>query len=252
MHVVRFQLAGQPAIGVVRDGVIYEAQGDPFDRLTEGTAVGPLEEAMLYPPVQPSKIIAIGLNYLDHITEDAPGFATPENPIIFLKPPSSLLGHNGSIVLPTGAENVDAEAELAVVIGRRARHVRASEVNDYILGYTCSNDVSARDYQFKDGQWARAKGFDTFTPVGRAIATDITADNLRITCRLNGEVRQQSSTSQLLFGVPILVEFVTRVMTLEPGDLIMTGTPEGVGAVTRGDRMHGEIAGLGALDVAVR
>jgi 2-keto-4-pentenoate hydratase/2-oxohepta-3-ene-1,7-dioic acid hydratase in catechol pathway len=247
MHLVRFQLAGRPAIGVVRDGTLYKAQGDLFAGPREGTAIGPIEEATLYPPVQPSKIVAIGLNYLDHITEDAPQFTPPENPIIFLKPPSSLLGHNGSIVLPTGAEQVDSEAELAIVIGRRARHVRPEEIDDYILGYTCANDVSARDYQFKDGQWARAKGFDTFCPLGPAIATGIRADDLRITCRLNGEVRQQSSTDQLIFGVPLLMEFITRVMTLEPGDVIITGTPAHPPRMAMGDVVEVEIEGVGTL-----
>lgn len=247
IHIVRFQRGDRASYGVLEGDTIYDAQGDPFGGLKQGTAVGPVSEVTLLPPVEPSKIVAIGLNYLDHITEDAPGFEKPENPIIFLKPPSSVVGHGGSIVLPQGVERIDSEAELAVVIGRRARYVRAEDAYDYILGLTCSNDVSARDYQFKDGQWARAKGFDTFTPIGPSIATGVRGDSLAITCRLNGEVKQQSSTEMLLFGVPYLVEFISRVMTLEPGDVIMTGTPAHPPAMKPGDVVEIEIDQVGTL-----
>ena len=247
MHIVRYRDGKRAAYGILEDGVVRQASGDPFSGLTPGAEVGPLEEVTLLPPVEPSKIVAIGLNYLDHITQDAHGFEQPENPIIFLKPPSSLLAHGGNIVLPRGTERVESEAELAVVIGRRARYVPAERAYDYILGFTCSNDVSARDYQFKDGQWVRAKGFDTFTPLGPAIATGLRADDLAIACRLNGEVRQQSTTAKLLFGVPYLVEFISRVMTLEPGDVIMTGTPAGPPRMAPGDVVEIEIEGIGVL-----
>jgi 2-keto-4-pentenoate hydratase/2-oxohepta-3-ene-1,7-dioic acid hydratase in catechol pathway len=248
MHIVRFDRAGSPALGLLEDGVVYEAQGDLFGDLKRGTAVGPVDDLTLLAPIQPSKLVAIGLNYLDHVTEDAPGFEPPENPIIFLKPPSSIVGHNANIIYPDGPEHVDSEGELAVVIGRRARYVKAANVDDYILGFACSNDVSARDYQFKDGQWVRAKGFDTFSPIGPAIATGIGAgENLTLTTRLNGEVRQQSGTNMLLFDIPALIEFISRVMTLDPGDVIMTGTPAHPPQMKVGDVVEIEIERVGTL-----
>jgi 2-keto-4-pentenoate hydratase/2-oxohepta-3-ene-1,7-dioic acid hydratase in catechol pathway len=248
VSIVRFLLGERPSYGVLEDGIVYAASGNPFMEMVEkAVAVGPLDSLTLYPPTEPTKIVAIGLNYLDHITEDAPNFQQPENPIIFLKPPSSLIGSGEPIVLPAGPQHVDSEAELVVVIGRRARYVEEHEAFDYILGYTCGNDVSARDYQFKDGQWVRAKGFDTFTPLGPVIQTDLDPADLRITCRLNGEVRQQSSTAKLLFNVPYLVEFVSRVMTLEPGDVIMTGTPAHPPQMRVGDVVEVEIEGIGVL-----
>ena len=248
MHIVRFQHGDAAATGLLEDGLVYEAQGDLFGDLTRGTAVGPVEEITLLSPVRPSKLVAIGLNYLDHLTEDAPDFKAPESPIIFLKPPSSIIGPGANIVYPDGPEHVDSEGELAVVIGRRARYVKAENVDDYILGFACSNDVSARDYQFKDGQWVRAKGFDTFSPIGPAIATGISAsESLLLTCRLNGEVRQQSRTEMLMFGVPALIEFISRVMTLEPGDVIMTGTPAHPPQMAIGDVAEIEIERVGTL-----
>jgi 2-keto-4-pentenoate hydratase/2-oxohepta-3-ene-1,7-dioic acid hydratase in catechol pathway len=248
VHIVRFQHGDAAALGLLEDGLVYEAQGDLFGDLTRGTAIGPVENVELLSPVRPSKLVAIGLNYLDHLTEDAPDFKAPESPIIFLKPPSSIIGHGANIVYPDGPEHVDSEGELAVVIGRRAHYVKAENVDDYILGFACSNDVSARDYQFKDGQWVRAKGFDTFSPIGPAITTGISAsDRLVLTTRLNGEVRQQSGTDKLLFGVPALVEFISRVMTLEPGDVIMTGTPAHPPRMAIGDVVEIEIERVGML-----
>jgi 2-keto-4-pentenoate hydratase/2-oxohepta-3-ene-1,7-dioic acid hydratase in catechol pathway len=248
MNIVRYQHGDHWHYGILDGDTVYQASGDPYGgELSRGSAVGPLDEVPLLSPVQPSKIVAIGLNYQDHIAQDAPGFDTPENPIIFLKPPSSLVGHGAEIVLPRGAEHVDSEAELGVVIGRRARYVKAEQCEDYILGLTCANDVSARDYQFKDGQWVRAKGFDTFSPVGPAIVTETRTAGRAITCRLNGEVRQQSNTDMLLFDVPALIEFVSRVMTLEPGDIIMTGTPAGPPTMQPGDVVEIEIEGVGVL-----
>ncbi len=248
MHIVRFQRGSAGVLGLLENGVVYEAQGELFGDLARGASVGKVDDVTLLAPVQPSKLIAIGLNYLDHVTEDAPDWKTPENPIIFLKPPSSIIGHGAGIVYPDGPEHVDSEGELAVVIGRRARYVKAENVDDYILGFACSNDVSARDYQFKDGQWVRAKGFDTFSPIGPAIATGISAStNLMLTTRLNGEVKQQSGTDKLIFGIPELVEFVSRVMTLEPGDVIMTGTPAHPPQMKVGDVVEIEIERVGTL-----
>jgi 2-keto-4-pentenoate hydratase/2-oxohepta-3-ene-1,7-dioic acid hydratase in catechol pathway len=248
MNIVRYQHGDHWHYGILDGDTVYKASGSPFDGgLTQGTAFGPLDSTTLLSPVHPSKIIAIGLNYQDHIDEDAFDFERPENPIVFLKPPSSLIGHGENIILPAGTEKVDSEAELGVVIGRQCRNVKAEHYQDVILGLTNSNDVSARDYQFKDGQWARAKGFDTFSPVGPAIVTETDPTGRAITCRLNGEVRQKSNTDMLIFDVPTLIEFVSRVMTLEPGDIIMTGTPAGPPTMKPGDVIEIEIDGLGAL-----
>ncbi|RIK35760.1 MAG: hypothetical protein DCC58_20130 [Chloroflexi bacterium] len=247
MEIVRYQTTSGSQVGVLENGIVRQAQGDMYGKLSVGPEVGPLDAVTLLSPVQPSKLIAIGLNYLDHITQDAPQFTPPENPIIFLKPPSSLIGHNQPIVRPNGVEQLDAEAELCLVIGKRCRHVKAAHAYDVILGLTVGNDVSARDYQFKDGQWARAKGFDTFAPLGPSIVTGIKADDLKISSRVNGEGKQSSSTKYLIFDVPYLVEFVSRVMTLEPGDVIMTGTPAGPPRLQPGDVCEIEIEGLGIL-----
>lgn len=247
MQITRFRRNGSDHVGVIENGIVREARGDVFGKLSVGPEIAPVDEAELLAPVVPSKLIAIGLNYQDHISQDAPGFQTPENPIVFLKPPSALAGHGAKIVLPAGVERTDAEAELAVVIGRECRHVKAERAWDVVLGICPSNDVSARDYQFKDGQWSRAKGFDTFAPLGPAIVTGVTSEELAITCRVNGEVKQQSSTKHLIFDVPYLIEFISRVMTLLPGDVIMTGTPAGPPQLAPGDVCEIEIAELGTL-----
>ncbi|HEU4792588.1 MAG TPA: fumarylacetoacetate hydrolase family protein [Nitrolancea sp.] len=247
VRIVRFERGGRAVIGILNDGIIYEAEGELFGQLRPGALVAPVEDVRLLTPVRPGKIVAIGLNYLDHILVDGFGREQPANPIIFLKPPSSLIGHGADIVLPSGPERVESEAELAVVIARKARYVRAGQAADYILGLTCANDVSARDYQFADGQWVRAKGFDTFMPLGPYIVTGLRPDNLTVTCRVNGQVHQESSTSKLLFDVPYLIEFVSRVMTLEPGDVILTGTPAHPPRMKPGDVVEIEIEGVGTL-----
>lgn len=247
MQIVRFEYEDRVEIGAIENGIVRRARGSTFDGLSVGPEVAPVEDVRLLAPVIPSKLIAIGLNYKDHIEEDTAGMDVPENPIIFLKPPSSIIGPDAPIILPKGAENVDAEAELAIVIGQRCRHVPAERAYDVILGFACSNDVSARDYQFKDGQWSRAKGFDTFSPLGPAIVTDVRADDLAITSRVNGKTFQSSSTRHLLFDVPYLIEFISRVMTLEPGDVIMTGTPAGPPHLEPGDVCEIEVEQLGVL-----
>lgn len=247
MQIVKYEDNGTARLGVLQDAEVFAAAGDMFGELTPGARVGALDEMNLLPPVTPSKLIAIGLNYRDHVEQDTPGFAVPENPIIFLKPPSALVGHGAPIVLPRGAEQVEAEAELAIVIGKRCRNVAAADADSVILGYAPSNDVSARDYQYTDGQWVRAKGFDSFAPLGPAIVTGVSAADLAITSRVNGRDRQASRTSLLIFDVPYLIEFVSRVMTLEPGDIIMTGTPAGPPKIAPGDVCEIEIEGLGVL-----
>jgi 2-keto-4-pentenoate hydratase/2-oxohepta-3-ene-1,7-dioic acid hydratase in catechol pathway len=247
MQITRVRSGGQEMIAVIENGIVRQARGDFYGKLSVGPEIGPIDEVDLLPPVQPSKLIAIGLNYKDHVTQDAPQFEIPENPVVFLKPPSSLTAHNTPIVLPRGVERNDAEAELAIVIGKQARHVKGADAYDVILGLCPGNDVSARDYQFKDGQWSRAKGYDTFAPLGPAIVTDVRADDLAISCRVNGETKQTSSTKHLIFDVPYLIEFLTRVMTLMPGDVIMTGTPAGPPKIEPGDTCEIEIEGLGVL-----
>jgi 2-keto-4-pentenoate hydratase/2-oxohepta-3-ene-1,7-dioic acid hydratase in catechol pathway len=196
----------------------------------------------------PSKIIGIGVNYRAHALEMGKGL--PEEPLMFFKPPSALLPHGGQIERPS-YERVDYEGELGVVIGRRARHVARERALDFVLGFTCINDVTVRDLQKRDGQWARAKGFDTFCPIGPRIVAGLDPSRLTITTRVNGELRQQSTTADLIFDVPQLIAFASAHLTLEPGDVITTGTPAGVGNLAIGDRVEVEIEGIGVLSNTV-
>jgi 2-keto-4-pentenoate hydratase/2-oxohepta-3-ene-1,7-dioic acid hydratase in catechol pathway len=196
-------------------------------------------------PVSPSKILGVGLNYRAHAVEM--GKKLPEEPLLFMKPPSALIAPGEAIVRPRGYNRVDYEGELAVVIGRRARRVSAAEALDYVRGYICLNDVTVRDLQVKDVQYTRAKGFDTFCPVGPRVAEGLDPRGLALETRVNGVVKQKSSTADLIFDVPTLVAFASRVMTLEPGDLITTGTPPGVGQINPGDVIEIEIQGIGVL-----
>lgn len=209
-----------------------------------------LDEVKLLAPVKPSKIVAVGLNYADHIAEM--GNTPPSNPIIFIKPQTAVIGPGEAILLPSSSQRVDYEAELAVVIGKKCRSVTPKQAPSFILGYTCFNDVTARDLQKKDVQWTRAKSFDTFAPLGPWINTSIDPSSLRIECRLNGEIKQSSSTSNLLFSVFELVSFISEIMTLLPGDVIATGTPQGVGPMQNGDLVEVCIEGIGVLSNPVK
>lgn len=204
-----------------------------------------MEDVKVMPPCTPTKIVCVGCNYVEHAREL--NERIPDEPILFLKPPSSLLAHGESIIYPKQSKQVDHEAELAVVIGRRTRNVKADKAKHHIMGYTCFNDVTARDLQRKDIQWTRSKSFDTFSPIGPFITTDIDPKGLDIKARLNGHVRQSSSTSDMIFDVYRLVEFISGVMTLETGDIIATGTPPGVGPMNAGDTIEVEIEGVGTL-----
>jgi 2-keto-4-pentenoate hydratase/2-oxohepta-3-ene-1,7-dioic acid hydratase in catechol pathway len=248
MKLARILVDGTPTAVVVEDGVAYEAHGDWFvGEPRRGRELGLFEAFTVLPPVErPSKIVAVGLNYAAHVTENDPSRKIPDEPELFLKPPSALLGHGGTILLPPG-NRIDYEAELCLVIGRRAQRVPESSALDYVLGYTCGNDVSHRDLQYKDGQWVRGKGFDTFCPLGPWIETELDPSDLAIVSRLNGEPRQNSRTSQMLFPPAFLVSFISQVMTLEPGDVIMTGTPYGVGPMVPGDVIEVEIERIGVL-----
>jgi 2-keto-4-pentenoate hydratase/2-oxohepta-3-ene-1,7-dioic acid hydratase in catechol pathway len=246
MKWVRFAVHGKQFSGFVDNEVFHAVTGDIYGtnwRQT-GETFFP-DQVSLLAPCQPTKVIGIGLNYRDHAEEMK--MQLPEEPIIFLKPPSSVIGHNGEIIFPDWIRRMDYEAELAVVIGRQAKNVTADEANDYIFGYTCGNDVTARTLQKKDGQWARAKSFDTFCPLGPWIETEFDPSDASISLDVNGDVKQQSSTAQLIFGVPQLVELTSRVMTLQPGDVIMTGTPSGIGPLQKGDNVTVRINGIGDL-----
>ena len=200
---------------------------------------------------RPSKIVCVGRNYLEHAREL--GNEVPERPLIFLKPPSSLLADGEPIVLPCESERVEHEGEIAVVIGRRARHVPAPEAWSFVAGIAPLNDVTARDLQKSDGQWTRAKGFDTFCPIGRAVPLDgLDRENLEVICRVNGEVRQHGRAADMAFSIPRLVAYISGVMTLEPGDVIATGTPAGVGPLRPGDVVEVEVPGAGKISNPVR
>ena len=209
-----------------------------------------LSELEILPPTIPSKIICVGLNYMDHARELE--MTIPGKPLIFLKPPSSVIGHLGKIVYPGTVKRVDYEAELAVVIGKRCKNVLSRDAISVIMGYTCFNDVTARDLQKEDGQWTRSKSFDTFAPTGPFIIDQgLDISDLSISTRVNGKIRQESKTSNLIFGVPELIEFISNIMTLEAGDIIATGTPPGVGELSPGDEVEIEIEGIGLLNNSV-
>jgi 2-keto-4-pentenoate hydratase/2-oxohepta-3-ene-1,7-dioic acid hydratase in catechol pathway len=201
--------------------------------------------AVMLPPVTPTKVVCIGRNYADHAKEL--GNEAPAEPLLFFKPPSALLAPNGTIVRPAISQRVDFEGELAIVIGREAKNVRAGDWRDYVRGFTCANDVTARDLQKKDGQFTRGKGFDTFLPLGPCLETELDVARLRLSTRVNGETRQDGSTADMIFPCAFLVEYISAIMTLMPGDLILTGTPAGVGPLQSGDRVEVEIEGIGVL-----
>jgi 2-keto-4-pentenoate hydratase/2-oxohepta-3-ene-1,7-dioic acid hydratase in catechol pathway len=244
MRLVRFLAQGKPACGIVNGDELAELEGDFFTHFTV-KAGHVLSHVKLLPPCRPSKVVAVGLNYRDHAHEM--GLAIPDEPVIFLKPATAIIGPGDTIVCPGASSRVDYEAELGIVIKDRTRGVGPDEAAGHILGYTCINDVTARDLQKKDGQWTRAKSFDTFCPVGPWIETDLDPGDLLIQAYLNGEQRQSSRTSQLIFKVNELISFISGIMTLEPGDLIITGTPAGIGPMRPGDEIEVRIEGIGSL-----
>ncbi|MGH2556509.1 MAG: fumarylacetoacetate hydrolase family protein [Actinomycetota bacterium] len=246
MRLVRFRHSDRIATGTLEGEFVRPLQGTFFENpLPTGEDV-PLSTVKLLAPVLPSKVVCIGKNYVEHAQEM--GDDVPEEPIIFLKPSTSVLGPGDPIPYPRISEQVDHEGELGVVIARLARRVKAEQAGNYILGFTCGNDVTARDLQRKDGQWTRGKGFDGFCPLGPWIETILDPSDLALECRVNGEIRQSARTSQLTFGPNELVEFITQVMTLLPGDVILTGTPAGVGPMKAGDRVEVEVEGIGVLE----
>lgn len=233
-----------------RDNQITIIDGDIFGgHYKESDRKVSLEQVSLLAPCQPSKAVCIGLNYHDHAREM--NLKLPEEPLIFLKPSSALNHPGGKIEFPPISNNLHFEAELAVVIKSQARKIPVEHAGDYVLGYTCANDITARDIQMHDGQWTRGKSFDTFLPLGPWIETQLNPHTVNIKLLLNGELKQSSNTTNLIFKVPELIAFVSQVMTLYPGDVILTGTPSGVGPMQAGDTVTVEIDGLGALSNTV-
>ncbi len=251
MRIIRYQNEEEaPRYGWLHEGKVGEIEGDIFSEYRRHEAQTPLEKVKLLAPAQPSKIICVGRNYAAHAKEH--NAEVPEIPLIFFKPPSSLNNPNEAIVLPPQSAQVEHEAELVIVIGKRGRNIIAEDAKDHILGYTIGNDVTARDLQRSDKLWTRAKGFDTFAPLGPWIDTEFDPADAVVTCRVNGQMRQMASTRDMVFGVSTLIAYISSIMTLEPGDLIYTGTPAGVGILEDGDVVEVDIEGLGLLSNPVR
>jgi 2-keto-4-pentenoate hydratase/2-oxohepta-3-ene-1,7-dioic acid hydratase in catechol pathway len=236
----RFRSGDEIFYGDIENGRVYPKGGVP-------AGIFNLSELRVLPPASPSKIVCVGLNYRDHAEEMH--MEIPEEPVLFLKPPSAVIGHEDKIIYPASSSRVEYEAELAFVIGKRCKNISASKALDVIAGYTCFNDVTARDLQYKDVQWTRSKSFDTFAAFGPYLASpeEVDISDAKIASRVNGEIRQASSTANLIFDIPYLIEFITEIMTLEVGDVIATGTPPGVGELQRGDIVEVEIQGIGTL-----
>lgn len=246
MKIARFQHDNKVEYGIIEDGLVRVIDGPIFeDNIRLSDIYISTDEIRLLAPVFPSKVVCVGLNYKDHAEEL--GIPIPDEPIIFLKPPTSIIGPGENIFYPAGIGRLDYEAELALVIKKISRDVSTENARERILGYTCLNDVTARDLQKKDGQWTRAKSFDTFCPIGPYICSNIDPDNADIKLLVNNEVRQSSATNDLIFPVDFLVSFISRIMTLLPGDVIATGTPGGVGPLSRGDEVEVNISAIGSL-----
>jgi 2-keto-4-pentenoate hydratase/2-oxohepta-3-ene-1,7-dioic acid hydratase in catechol pathway len=245
MKIARVAAGGEAVWAIVEGDTTYRLEGSPWERPQRGAPLGNLSTTRLLAPCQPTKIVCIGLNYRAHAAES--GQEVPAEPLMFLKPPTSVVGPGEDVVWAPGSEKIDYEAELAVVFKKRAKAVPVGASGEYVLGYTCANDVSARDFQRGDGQWARAKGSDTFCPLGPWIETELDPTDLRISGKLNGETRQDSRTSDLVFGVDFLISHLTKYFTMEPGDVLITGTPAGIGAMKPGDEYEVTIEGIGSL-----
>lgn len=245
MQIVRFRTSGKIKYGVQEGTVVRSLQGTPFQRLLFDGTEFELSEIKLLAPCKPSKIICLGLNYHSHAEET--GFSIPPVPLIFMKPSTAVIGPEESIILPKGTKRTDYEGELGVVIKKKAKAVPEKQAQEHILGYTCFNDVSERHNQRDDGQWTRAKSYDTFAPIGPCIETEISPEDLKIETFLNGELRQSGHTSDLIFDVYQTISFISNIMTLLPGDVIATGTPSGIGPLKAGDEVEVRIEKIGKL-----
>jgi 2-keto-4-pentenoate hydratase/2-oxohepta-3-ene-1,7-dioic acid hydratase in catechol pathway len=251
MRIIRYQIKSEAhKYGWMLEDKVGEIEGNIFDVYKRKEAQTPLAEVHLLPPSQPTKIICVGRNYVDHAKEL--GNDVPKIPLIFMKPPSSIIANGETIILPPQSKQVEHEGELVVVIGKRGRNIIAEKANDYIFGYTVGNDITARDLQKTDELWTRAKGFDTFCSFGPWIDTEFDPSDAVVTCRVNGQMRQMASTRDMVFNIGVLIAYISSIMTLEPGDLIFTGTPAGVGALKDGDEVVVEIEGLAELSNPVK
>ena len=245
MKIVRFAVDGRARYGLLKGQTIQGIEDKPFRHLRPGDQHYPLGQVRLLAPCQPSKIVALGLNYHEHARElKAP---VPDSPLTFLKPSTAVIGHGDNIVYPSSSHRVDYEGELAVVIKKPVWRVSVADALDYVLGYTCFNDVTARDLQYHDNQWTRAKGFDTFAAVGPWIETELDPANVVVETYLNGKLKQRASTSDLIYSISEIINFISHVMTLLPGDIIATGTPSGVGPMYPGDTVEVRIKPIGTL-----
>jgi 2-keto-4-pentenoate hydratase/2-oxohepta-3-ene-1,7-dioic acid hydratase in catechol pathway len=256
MRIVRFVARGRAKYGILTQNIIRVLHGSPFlhfkhlnsPSILDGSTYT-LDKVRLLSPCLPSKIVCLGLNYRSHIEEMK--LPMPSVPLIFLKPSTAVIGPEDKIILPRDWKRIDYEGELGVVIGKRAKDVPEEKAKEFVLGYTCVNDISDRHAQAADGQWTRAKGYDTFAPIGPWIQTEANPDNLKLETHLNGELRQSASTSDLIFGISRLVSFISSIMTLLPGDVIATGTPSGVGLMKPGDTVEVRIENIGTLKSSV-
>jgi len=248
---IRARGTGQAESVLFLEDGVYRMDGDSLSGPHPGQHLADIETADILPPILPGKIVCVGLNYLAHVTENDPSRQAPDEPVIFMKPPSALVGHQGRIRIAHPGHRTDYEAELAVVIGKEARKIEPADALSFVLGYTCANDVSDRTLQKKDGQWVRAKGFDTYCPLGPWIETELDLCSAVVSSSVNGQLRQSQAVSTMLFPAPFLVSFISKVMTLHPGDVILTGTPEGVGPLQLEDGAEVSVSGIGTLSHTV-
>jgi len=245
MKFARFEHRGRECYGLVEADKIYRIDGDIFSDHKVTKEAYDLSGVKLLAPCKPSKIVAVGVNYRDHAEEMK--LQLPEDPVIFIKPATAVIGPEDKIISPQMSQRVDYEAELALVIGKTAKNVEPQEALGYVLGATCLNDVTARDLQSKDGQWTRAKSFDTFAPIGPFIVTGVDYNNITVELMLNGETKQKSNTSFFIANAQKMVSYISKIMTLNPGDVIATGTPSGVGPMKAGDVVEVRLSGIGVL-----
>ena len=250
MRLVRFTSGNSTSFGVLEGEQVRQLAGDPYSEIKESGESFALADVKLLAPVEPKKIVLVGLNFASHAAEIHQ--ETPSEPLIFFKPPSAIVASGEEIVLPHQSKQVEIEAELTVVIGKRAKNIAQENVGDYILGYTVANDVTARDLQFADLQWARSKAFDSFCPVGPWIETDFVPDNKRISSTINGETKQDASTSEMVYSPEFLISYISQNFTLEPGDIVLTGSPAGISRVVAGDVVQCSIEGIGTLHSFVK
>jgi len=251
MKIYRFRYRRKVFYGLLKEEVLFPVKGSIFKNFRIDDSAIPISEVTVLPPVMPTKIVCVGRNYREHAEEL--GNQVPPEPLLFLKPPSAIIGPNQPIIYPELSSRVDYEGELAVVIKRKLKNLKEDDSwQDYVLGYTCFNDVTARDLQSKDVQFTRAKSFDTFAPIGPCLVTGLDPGGLQLKTFLNGKLVQSGNTRNMIFNIPYLIGYISRIMTLEPGDVIATGTPSGVGPMQPGDRVEVQIEGIGTLSNFVK